>query len=367
MADRVTRLPVVGMIGAGQLARMTHQAAIALGLSLHVLAESSTDGGALVTPDVEIGVPTDWEALSRFAKGCDVVTFDHEHVPQELIVDLVAAGVTVHPGAAALEFAQDKRAMREKLTALGLPVPRWSEDPDALPRPYVAKAVRGGYDGRGVWFLNEGDPLPTVDFIVEERVSIVHELAIQVARTPSGQVRCWPVVETVQRNGICIEVVAPAPRLSTALAAEAERIATTIANELGVVGVMAVELFEVPSGLVVNELAMRPHNSGHWSIEGATTNQFEQHLRAILDWPLGDIRPRARVTVMVNVLGGPSTDLAASLPAAMAASPNAAIHLYGKGERPGRKLGHVTVLGDDLVEAREKARRAVSILQGDTS
>jgi 5-(carboxyamino)imidazole ribonucleotide synthase len=361
----VTGLPVVGMVGAGQLARMTHQAAIALGLSLRVLAESPTDGAALVTPDVEIGAATDGVALERFAKTCDVVTFDHEHVPQELIIALAESGITVYPGADALVYAQDKREMRKKLTELGIPVPRWSDDPDALPRPYVAKAVRGGYDGRGVWFLDEGDPLPDVDCIVEERVSIVHELAIQVARTPSGKVRCWPVVETVQRDGICIEVVAPAPRLSTALAAQAERIATTIANELGVVGVLAVELFEVPSGLLVNELAMRPHNSGHWSIEGATTDQFEQHLRAVLDWPLGDTRPRTRVTVMVNVIGGPSTDLAAALPAAMAASPTASIHLYGKSARPGRKLGHVTTLGEDLVETRERARRAVTILQGE--
>ncbi len=366
MSDRVTGMPVVGMVGAGQLARMTQQAAISLGLSLRVLADSPTDGAALVTPDVEIGGPADSEALHRFAKSCDVVTFDHEQVPRELIEELVAAGTTVHPSAEALVYSQDKRAMRTKIAELGLPVPRWSDDPEALPRPYVAKAVRGGYDGRGVWFVNPGDPLPTVDFIVEERVSIVHELSIQVARTPSGRVRCWPVVETVQRNGICVEVVAPAPRLSTSYAAEADRIGTRIANELGVVGVMAVELFEAPSGLLVNELAMRPHNSGHWSIEGATTSQFEQHLRAILDWPLGDVRPRARVTVMVNVLGGPATNLAAALPAALAAAPNASIHLYGKAERPGRKLGHVTVLGDDLVEARTTARRAVAILQGDS-
>jgi 5-(carboxyamino)imidazole ribonucleotide synthase len=364
VTDRVTGLPVVGMVGAGQLARMTHQAAISLGLSLRVLADSPTDGAALVIPDVEIGAADDPEALHRFAKGCDVLTFDHEHVPRELIVELVSSGVTVHPGADALHYAQDKRAMRIRLAELGIPVPAWSDDPTALPRPYVAKAVRGGYDGRGVWFVKEGDPLPTVDFIVEERVSIVHELSIQVARTASGRVRCWPVVETVQRDGICIEVVAPAPRLSTSLAAEADRLATRIANELGVVGVMAVELFEAPSGLVVNELAMRPHNSGHWSIEGATTNQFEQHLRAVLDWPLGDVRPRARVTVMVNVLGGPDTNLAAALPAALAAAPNASVHLYGKSERPGRKLGHVTVLGDDLVEARATARKAVAILQG---
>jgi 5-(carboxyamino)imidazole ribonucleotide synthase len=254
--------------------------------------------------------------------------------------------------------------MRRKLGELGIPVPRWSDDPDELPRPYVAKAVSGGYDGRGVWFVKDGDPLPDIDLIFEERVSIVHELAIQVARTPSGKVRCWPVVETVQRNGICVEVVAPAPRLSTGFAAEAERLGTRIANELGVVGVLAVELFEAPNGLVVNELAMRPHNSGHWSIEGATTSQFEQHLRAVLDWPLGDTKPRARVTVMVNLLGGPATDLASALPEAMAASPSASIHLYGKQARPGRKLGHVTALGDDVVETRERARRAVAVLAG---
>jgi 5-(carboxyamino)imidazole ribonucleotide synthase len=364
MSDRVTGLPVVGMVGGGQLARMTHQAAISLGLSLRVLATDPTDAAALVTPDVEIGPADDAAALDRFAKSCDVITFDHEHVPQELIAGLVKAGGTVHPGGDALRFAQDKRAMRRKLAELGIPVPRWSDDPDELPRPYVAKAVSGGYDGRGVWFVKEGDPLPDIDLIFEERVSIVHELAIQVARTPSGVVRCWPVVETVQRNGICVEVVAPAPRLSTGLAAEAERLGRTIANQLGVVGVLAVELFEAPNGLLVNELAMRPHNSGHWSIEGSTTSQFEQHLRAVLDWPLGDTRPRARVSVMVNLLGGPSTDLASALPEAMAASPSASIHLYGKEARAGRKLGHVTALGDDVVETRERARRAVAVLAG---
>jgi 5-(carboxyamino)imidazole ribonucleotide synthase len=367
VTDRVTGLPVVGMIGGGQLARMTHQAAISLGLSLRVLAESPSDGAALITPDVEIGPPDDRLALAQFAKSCDVVTFDHEHVPQELIAAMVDAGVPVWPGAEALVYAQDKRLMRRKLAELGIAIPRWTDDPSGLPRPYVAKAVRGGYDGRGVWFINDGDPLPDVDLIFEERVSIVHELAIQVARTPSGVVKTWPVVETVQRDGICVEVVAPAPRLSTALAAEAERIAVTIATELGVVGVLAVELFEAPSGLIVNELAMRPHNSGHWSIEGSTTSQFQQHLRAVLDWPLGDTKPRARVTVMVNLLGGPATDLSASLPAALAASPTASVHLYGKCEREGRKLGHVTTLGDDLVETRDRARRAVAVLRGDSS
>jgi 5-(carboxyamino)imidazole ribonucleotide synthase len=367
MPDQVTGLPVVGMVGAGQLARMTHQAAIALGLSLRVLADTADDGAALITPDVEIGAADDWNALARFAKSCDVITFDHEHVPNDYVAALADGGAAVFPGAEALLYAQDKRAMRIKLSELGIPVPRWSDDPAGLPRPYVAKAVRGGYDGRGVWFVNDGDDRPDVDLMVEERVSIVHELAIQVARTPSGRTKCWPVVETVQRDGICIEVVAPAPRLSTAFAAQAEELATTIANELGVVGVLAVELFEAPNGLVVNELAMRPHNSGHWSIEGATTSQFEQHLRAVLDWPLGETKPRARVTVMVNLLGGPHTNLATGLPAALAASPTASIHLYGKSARPGRKLGHVTTLGDDLVETRERARRAVAVLQGEAS
>jgi 5-(carboxyamino)imidazole ribonucleotide synthase len=355
------------MIGAGQLARMTHQAAISLGLSLRVLAESSADGGALVTPQVEIGAPDDAAAVERFAKSCDVVTFDHEHVPQQIIGDLERSGVTVRPGAAALHFAQDKRAMRRRLDELGLAVPAWSDDPTALPRPYVAKAVTGGYDGRGVWFLDTGDPLPEVDLIVEERVPIVHELAIQVARTPSGRTRTWPVVETVQRDGICVQVVAPAPRLSPTLANEAEALAVRIANELGVVGVLTVELFEAPTGLVINELAMRPHNSGHWSIEGSATSQFEQHLRAILDWGLGDTRPRAPVSVMVNLLGGEATDLATSLPAALAAVPEASVHLYGKATRPGRKLGHVTVLGDDVAGVRERAQRAVDILRGDPS
>jgi 5-(carboxyamino)imidazole ribonucleotide synthase len=366
MTDATTGLPVVGMVGAGQLARMTHQAAIGLGLSLRVLAEQPTDGAALVTPDVEVGRPDDVTAVERLAKSCDVVTFDHEHVPNDLVARLESAGVAVRPGSKALRFAQDKRAMRLRMAELGLAVPAWSDDPDALPRPYLAKAVTGGYDGRGVWAVAEGDELPDVDLIVEERVPIMHELAVQVARTPSGRMKAWPVVETVQRDGICVEVIAPAPRLSLTLAAEAERIATTIAEELDVTGVMAVELFEAPQGLVVNELAMRPHNSGHWSIEGSVTSQFDQHLRAVLDWPLGETRPVAPVTVMVNLLGGETTDLAETLPAALAAEPDVSVHLYGKSPRPGRKLGHVTALGSELVETRDRARRAAAVLRGES-
>ena len=365
VTSRGTGLPVVGMVGAGQLARMTHQAAISLGLTLRVLADSPEDGAALVTPEVEIGAANDREAIERFAKTCDVVTFDHEHVPNDLIASLTAHGTVMRPGATALRYAQDKRAMRVRLGDLGIAIPKWSDDPDELPRPYIAKAARGGYDGRGVWVVNEGDKLPPGDLIFEERVTIVHELAVQVARTPSGKTRAWPVVETVQEDGICVEVIAPAPRLSHTMQAQAQALAIRIAEELGVVGVLAVELFEVPGGLLVNELAMRPHNSGHWSIEGSTTSQFEQHLRAVLDWPLGDTRIRTPYTVMVNLIGGSGTNLAKSLPAALAAVPNCSVHLYGKSARPGRKLGHVTALGNDCEETRERARAAVAVLRGD--
>jgi len=367
--------PVVGMVGGGQLARMTHQAAIALGLSLRVLAERADDGAALVAHDVELGSPDDLAALSRFAKACDVVTFDHEHVPTSVLQALENDGVVTRPSSAALVFAQDKLAQRDRLSALGLPVPAYAPvrepaDVTAFAAdhgwPVVLKAVRGGYDGRGVWMVDAPpDQLPGLQVYVEQRVPLVHELAVQVARRPSGEMRAWPVVETVQHQGICVEVIAPAPRLSPGLAADAERLALRIAEELDVVGVLAVELFEAPGGLLVNELAMRPHNSGHWSIEGARTSQFEQHLRAVLDWPLGDPTPLAPVVVMANVLGGAATDLAATLPAALAGEPSVSIHLYGKQVRPGRKIGHVTAMGADVVATRASARRAAALLRGD--
>jgi 5-(carboxyamino)imidazole ribonucleotide synthase len=369
-------MPRIGMIGAGQLARMTHQAAIALGLSLRILAESATDGAALVTPDVDVGAPDDQAALLRFAKGCDIVTFDHEHVPTAQLQAIEQTGIAVRPGSAALLYAQDKLVQRRRLRELGIEVPEFAPvatvaDVTAFGEehgwPVVLKAVRGGYDGRGVWMLAEPPAeLPAVELYVEQRVPIVHELAIQVARRPSGDMRTWPVVETVQSDGICVETIAPAPRLSPALATEAQRLARQLAESLDVVGCLAVELFDAPGGLVVNELAMRPHNSGHWTIEGAVTGQFEQHLRAIADWPLGDTTARAPVTVMANVLGGDHTDLATGLPAALDAVPEAHVHLYGKAPRPGRKLGHVTVLGNDVVETRDRARTAVAALRGES-
>ncbi len=375
MTDRSAEPPRVGMVGGGQLARMTHQAGIPLGLSLRVLAASPADGAATVAAQVEVGEPDDLTALLRFAKACDVVTFDHEHVPQEHLKALEDSGAALRPGSAALLFAQDKLAQRRRLTELGLPVPAFAPvaTVDDVTRfgaehgwPVVLKAVRGGYDGRGVWVVDEPPAeLPGPDVYVEQRVPLVHELAVQVARRPSGEMRIWPLVETVQEDGMCVEVLAPAPRTSPALVRDAEDIAMSLAEQLGVTGLLAVELFEAPGGLLVNELAMRPHNSGHWSIEGSTTSQFEQHLRAVLDWPLGDPARIAPFAVMVNLVGGEHTDLAAALPVALGAVPEAHVHLYGKTARPGRKLGHVTVLGDDLAAARERARRAVAILKGD--
>jgi 5-(carboxyamino)imidazole ribonucleotide synthase len=381
--DARTGLPVVGMVGGGQLARMTHQAAIALGQSLRVLALAPDDGAALVAADVQYGEPTDLTALRTFAKGCDVVTFDHEHVPTEHVRALAAEGFAVYPAAEALLYSQDKRAMRERMTELGAPVPTWQ--PVATPAdvrsfgkrvgwPIVVKAVRGGYDGRGVWtvadpdaadaqvrtLLDAGTPL-----IVEERVALRREVAVQVARSPFGQVAAYPVVETVQCDGICVEVLAPAPGLPEDLAVRAQQLAIDIATALGVVGLLAVELFEVDNGLMINELAMRPHNSGHWTMEGARTSQFEQHLRAVLDYPMGATEVTAPAAAMANVLGGPPGGMSIDerLHHLFADDPGVKVHLYGKQVRPGRKIGHVTVLGDDLSDVRGRARRAARWLR----
>ncbi|MDT0532602.1 5-(carboxyamino)imidazole ribonucleotide synthase [Micromonospora sp. DSM 115977] len=388
--DSRTGLPVVGMVGGGQLARMTHQSAIALGQSLRVLALAPDDGAALVAADVQYGDHTDLAALRTFAKACDVVTFDHEHVPTEHIRTLAAEGVKLFPPADALLHAQDKRVMRERLGELGAPNPAWRgvAEPadlvafgDEIGWPVVLKAARGGYDGRGVWMVDDAAQAEELAatllaggtrLIVEERVPLRRELAVQVARSPFGQVAAYPVVETVQRDGICVEVLAPAPGLPEELAVAAQQLAIDLATALGVVGLLAVELFEVadpaaPGGsrIVVNELAMRPHNSGHWTIEGARTSQFEQHLRAVLDYPMGDTSLAAPVVVMANVLGGEPGGMSIDerLHHLFAAEPGAKVHLYGKQVRPGRKIGHVTVLGDDLDDVRTRAARAARWLR----
>ena len=373
--------PVVGIIGGGQLARMCAAPAAELALTLSVFAESDDAAAALVVPHAPVGDYRDAEQVREWARGCDVVTFDHEHVPADVLAALEADGVALHPRPSALRFAQDKLAMRQRLSDLDVPCPAWapvstSDELSAFGEqhgwPLVLKTPTGGYDGKGVmlvrtpddadaWFAQaDGAPL-----LAEEAVAFEREIAVMIARSPSGQVAVWPVVETVQVDGICTEVLAPAPDLSDDAAERITSAAITIARELDVTGVMAVELFDVGGGeFVVNELAMRPHNSGHWSMDGSITGQFEQHLRAVLDLPLGDTRARAPWTVMGNVLGGEYEELYPTYRHLMARDPGLKIHLYGKGVRPGRKIGHVNVFGDDLVGLRARARHACDYLQG---
>jgi 5-(carboxyamino)imidazole ribonucleotide synthase len=375
-APAAGRPPVVGMIGAGQLARMTAGPAAELGIHFRVLAAAAEESAAQVTADVALGDYRSPEDLMAFAAGCDVLTFDHEHVPRSLIEAMEAAGHAVRPGSRALHYTQDKQAMRERLVGLGYRCPRFlpvegPEDVTAFARvtgwPVVLKAVSGGYDGRGVWVCEDSEEASAVlghglQLIAEEYVRFDRELAILVVRSPAGQGAAYPVVETVQQDGICREVLAPAPDLTPARAAEAQRLGLDIAAALGVTGLLAVELFETEDGLLVNELAMRPHNSGHWTMEGAVTSQFEQHLRAVLNLPLGSPSLVARCAVMVNVLGGEDPDLRSRLTHVMAADPGVKVHLYGKSVRPGRKVGHVTALGRDLEHVRGRARRAASYL-----
>ena len=372
------------MVGAGQLARMTHQAAVTLGQSLRVLAEGPLEPAALVARDVVVGRPDDLTVLRRFAQGCDVVTFDHEHVPTEHLRALVADGAQLYPAPDALVHAQDKLLMRQTLAELGMPVPPFREVTglqDALcfgaehGWPCVLKAIRGGYDGRGVWTLNTPSDARRVvaellvadtPLLIEPHVAMRRELAALVARSPFGQGAAWPVVQTVQDDGICVEVLAPAPGLDPTLALAGQELALRVARELGVVGVLAVELFESSTGqLLVNELAMRPHNSGHWTIEGTVTSQFEQHLRAVLDYPLGSTTPHAPVCAMANVLGAdtpPVMGIDERLHHLMARYPEVKVHLYAKPERPRRKIGHVTVLGARLAPVRGVAMASATFL-----
>ncbi|MDE3721153.1 5-(carboxyamino)imidazole ribonucleotide synthase [Nocardiopsis sp. N85] len=383
MSERNRTVPRVGMVGGGQLSRMTHQAAIALGVDFGVLAVGPTDSAALVCGNVTLGDDRGLEDVLAFAKANDVVTFDHEHVPEPVLRAVEEAGGLLRPGRDPLRFAQDKLRMRTRLTELGAPAPRWRavtapEHVTAFARetgwPVVLKAARGGYDGKGVWVVDDAAEAAAVvgraaaedvPLLVEEKVAFERELAVQVARSPHGQVAVYPVVETVQRGGICHEVIAPAPGLSEEKATRAQQLAIEIAHALDVTGVLAVELFETADGVVVNELAMRPHNSGHWTIEGARTSQFEQHLRAVLDLPLGSPRTNAPYTVMANLLGGEDPEVYRRYLHVMAVDPEIKIHFYGKDVRPGRKIGHVTVTGDDHRDLLARARDAADYLRGD--
>lgn len=380
-------MPVVAVIGDGQLARMMQTEAIELGQSIRLLAGAPDSSAAQVAADVVLGDYTDLSDLRAAVEGASVMTFDHEHVPTEHLHQLISEGVNVQPGPDALVNAQDKLVMRTRLRGIGAPVPPFAavesvEDARAFSASVdgavCLKARRGGYDGHGVWFpspeeldtlvqelLDAGTPL-----MAEMKVPLVRELSAMVARRPSGQVVPWPVVESVQTDGICTEAVAPAPDLSPELAQQARDLAVTIAGELGVTGALAVELFEYLDGdgrptIAVNELAMRPHNTGHWTQDGCVTSQFEQHLRAVLDWPLGSVDLTAPATVMANVLGGdtdPDMPMAERMVEVWARFPEAKIHMYGKTWRAGRKIGHVNLSGEGLERVRREAQLAADYL-----
>ena len=368
----------VGVIGGGQLARMMVPPAIHLGLDISVLAE--TEGMSAQRAADMVGDYRDPETVYAFAETVDVVTFDHEHVPHEILNELERRGIAVHPRPHALQYAQDKILMREKLAELGVPIPAWAAVADeaalqtfidANGGRAVVKTARGGYDGKGVrvvsqadevrdWFAALAEDARGGFLLAEELVDFTRELAQLIARRPSGEARAWPLVETIQRDGVCDVVLAPAPVSDPETAAEAAHIGAIVAEGVDATGVLAVEMFETRDGRVlVNELAMRPHNSGHFSIEGSITSQFEQHLRAVTDLPLGDPAMAAPCAVMVNVLGGPAEGpMPVRYPAVLAAHPAAKIHSYGKLPRPGRKVGHVTVVGDSLDTALAEARAA---------
>ena len=377
----------MAIAGGGQLARMMHQAAIPLGIDVRLLAEGPDVSAAQVVPATTVADYHDLDVLTAFVAGADVVTFDHEHVPTrhlERLEELVA----VRPGPQALRFAQDKALMRERMTELGVdcPVYRICDTAGELAAfgdehgwPIIAKTSRGGYDGKGVWKIDgpadAGVPFEgmkeesageRVRIVAEEFIDFARELSAIVVRSPSGQVVAYPISETVQTDGICVETVTPAPGLDPARASALQATAIRVASELGVVGVLAVELMEARDGrIVVNELAMRPHNTGHWTIDGARTSQFENHIRAALDLPLGSPELRDEVVVMTNVLGGAEEDLTGALLHVFARDREIRVHLYGKEVKPGRKVGHVTALGTDLDDVRRRAHHAARYLMGD--
>jgi 5-(carboxyamino)imidazole ribonucleotide synthase len=363
------RFPKVGVIGAGQLARMMVAPATALGIDLVLFAASAQDSGAQITHHV-IGDFRNLNEVLAFAKSVDVVTFEHELIPLSVIKGLEAEGIKVYPPSSAFIYSQDKAAMREKLAKFDAPKSQViSSFSEVNEYPVIAKAISGGYDGRGVWKVESSAELDeilthTSPLLVEELIDFDTEIAVMVARSPHGQATSWAPVETVQEDGICTLTITPAQKISSQVAEKAQQIALEIAQLVGVVGVMAVEMFVKGEKIYINELAMRPHNSGHWSIEGSVTSQFEQHLRAILDLPLGTPAMNHSYAVMGNVLGGEKTDMYRPYLHLMARTPTLHFHQYKKDVRPGRKIGHVTACGDDLLHLTQEVQHARDYMSG---
>lgn len=364
-----SRTPRVGVIGSGQLAQMMLAPAAALGIDLITLANSSEDSAAQSSPHV-IGDFRDLDVVRQFAKSCDLVTFEHELIPISIIRTLENEGIKFQPNSNSFQYSQDKALMREKLAHL--PNPKWQVVTEAIDWSYpaIAKSISGGYDGRGVWKVNSKLELaellkevPTL--LLEELIEFDFEIAVMVARSAHGQAATWSPTRTVQRDGICIETVTPVPEFNEAQAERAQALALQIADEIKLVGVMAVEMFVKGDQLFINELALRPHNSGHWTIEGSVTSQFEQHLRAVLDLPLGDTTLTSKWAVMGNILSGSKSDMYRPYLHLMARTPALKFHYYRKEVRPGRKLGHVTITGTNLLELRQEVDHALAYLSGE--
>ena len=362
--------PTVGVIGAGQLARMSVAPAAALGVNLLLLANDAQDSGAQITNHV-VGDYKDLETVRAFARKCDVITFEHELIPLSIIKSLEADGVVVRPSSVSFVYSQDKAQMRARLSNFPSPknvVVTKAEEVNDF--PVIAKAISGGYDGRGVWKINSQIELAAVlkevgKVLIEELIDFDYEIAVMVARSPHGQATTWAPTQTIQRDGICVMTITPAPQLSNDLSEKAQKLALDIANEIGVIGVMAVEIFVRDQELFINELAMRPHNSGHWTIEGSLTSQFEQHLRAVLDLPLGNPQMTAPIAVMGNILGGDKEDMYRPYLHLMARTPELKFHHYKKEVRPGRKIGHVNLLGDNLLELTQEVQHALDYMSGE--
>jgi 5-(carboxyamino)imidazole ribonucleotide synthase len=369
-SDVNERFPTVGIIGAGQLARMSVAPATALGINLLLFAQDKSDSAAQIAPHV-VGDYRDLVQLLDFAKKCDLVTFEHELVPNSVIKGLEAAGVRVFPGSQSFQYSQDKAAMRKKL--VNFPAPKWrvvASAEEAFEYPFIAKRISGGYDGRGVWKVEDKAGLEELltqhpQLLIEELIEFDSEIAVMVARSEHGQATSWAPTQTIQSDGICTLTISPAQVISAAVAEQAQGLALSIAEEVSLIGVMAVEMFVKGDQLYLNELAMRPHNSGHWTIEGARTSQFEQHLRAVLDLPLGDPTMTAPFAVMGNILGGEKSDMYRPYLHLMARNPGLKFHQYRKEVRKGRKIGHVTVIGENLLELTEIAEHARDYMSGE--
>ena len=348
---------------------MSAAPAAALGIDLLLFAQSPSDSGAQVA-NYAVGDYRDLAQVREFAKNCDLLTFEHELIPISIIRALENEGVKFYPTSESFIYSQDKAAMRERLT--NYLVPNWqivTKAEEVLEFPVIAKSISGGYDGRGVWKVNSQSDLSTIllanpKLLIEELVDFDFEISVMVARSPHGQAATWAPTQTIQSDGICTMTIAPSPDLSEELSQQAQQIALSIAAEIKLVGVMAVEMFVKGNQLFINELAMRPHNSGHWTIDGAITSQFEQHLRAILDLPLGDTTMTAPYAVMGNVLGGEKQDMYRPYLHLLARTPKLKIHQYRKEVKPGRKIGHVTLLGENLIELTSEVQHAIDYMGG---